>query len=400
MGYQNLCKGSKRLIKDLNRAIVVNFIRENGPVSRAAIAAYTNLTQPTLTAIINVLLNTGIIHKNGKGESSGGRCPALFEFNSQYGFIAGIKIEIDRVLLGLIDLGGKLLTRHEEAFPRGSTGKQVLKVLKRGLEQLPNPGRLLGIGIGVSGFIDMDRGVVIFSPVLNWRNVPIAAPLEKLYKVPVLLDNDVNSLTLAEHWYGAGRPYQNFVCVTVGTGIGSGVVIDNKLYRGSAGGAGEIGHMMIDPDGHLCACGERGCLEAVTADSFLVRTAQDKGIAHSIEDLLTAATNGDRCAQDIFVMMGENLGIGVKNIINLLNPQAIILGGERMNASPFFLPAFTDMVRHHSFPDVARELIITEAQLGEAGFLIGAGTLVTQAIFEPPLYTGRKPGRNIIYATT
>jgi predicted NBD/HSP70 family sugar kinase len=400
MVYRNLRKGSKRLIKDLNRSIVANFIRENGPVSRTTIAACTNLAQPTLTTIINLFLNEGIIHENGKGESSGGRRPSLFEFNTQYGFIIGIKVEIDRVLFGLIDLGGKLITRHEETFPRGSIGEQVLQIIKTGLEQLPNTGRLLGIGIGVSGFIDADRGVVIFSPVLNWRNVPIAAVLEKDYQVPVLLDNDANSLTLAEHWYGAGRPYQNFVCVTVGVGVGSGVVIDNKLYRGSTCGAGEIGHMMIDPDGPLCTCGERGCLETVTADSFLVRSAQEKKIAHSIEDLIAAATSGDRCAQDIFAMMGQNLGIGVKNIINLLNPQAIILGGERMDASTFFLPAFTDIVRCHSFPDLARELIITEAQLGEEGFLIGAGTLVAQAIFEPPLYSGRKPERNVLYATT
>lgn len=400
MVYRNLCKGSKRLIKDLNRAIVVNFIREKGPISRTAIAAYTNLAQPTLTVIINALLDQGIIRENGKGESSGGRRPSLFEFNTHYGFIIGIKIEIDRVLLGLVDLSGKLIARHEETFPLGSTGEQVLKVIRTGLERLPCAGRLLGIGIGASGFIDAQRGVVVFSPVLNWRNVPIAAPLEKQSGVPVLLDNDVNSLTLAEHWYGAGRPYQNFVCVTVGIGIGSGVVIDNNLYRGSACGAGEIGHMMIDPDGPLCACGERGCLETVTADSFLIRAAQEKGIAHSIEDLITAATSGDKCARDIFAMMGKNLGMGVKNIINLLNPQAIILGGERMDASTFFLPAFAHVVRRHSFPDVARELIITKAQLGEEGFLIGAGTLVAQALFEPPLYTGRKPGRDIFYATT
>jgi predicted NBD/HSP70 family sugar kinase len=244
-------------------------------------------------------------------------------------------------------------------------------------------GRILGVGIGISGFVDAEAGVDLYSPILGWREVPIRAPLEQRLGLPVYVENDVNALTLAERWYGAGRNFRDFICITVGEGIGAGVVIGGELYRGAAGGAGELGHTTINPDGPRCRCGERGCLEVYASDRFLLHQASALGY-QGIPELITAAQNGDGTARQVFHDMGRALGIGTKNIVNLLNPEAVVLGGERLDAADLFLPAFEEEVRRHSFPKEAEELAIVRAELGEDGFLVGAATLVVREFFRLP----------------
>jgi predicted NBD/HSP70 family sugar kinase len=258
---------------------------------------------------------------------------------------------------------------------------------------LPHDTRLLGIGIGISGFVDRATGTLIYSPILGWEGVEIAKSLEEEYNIPVFVDNDVNALTLAELWYGAGRHFQNFICVTIGEGIGAGIVIEGHLYEGAAGGAGEIGHTCLDPSGPRCRCGEAGCLEVFASDTFLTRRAQEalqmgQGLFQSPapEELLAAARRGDPIAQGIFAEMGRHLGLGLKNVINLLNPEAVILGGERINAYTFFGPALEEEVHKHAFPQEAKELRILLAELGEAGWIIGSATLALSSIFELPIY--------------
>jgi predicted NBD/HSP70 family sugar kinase len=244
-------------------------------------------------------------------------------------------------------------------------------------------GRILGVGIGISGFVDAEAGVDLYSPILGWREVPIRAPLEQRLGLPVYVENDVNALTLAERWYGAGRNFRDFICITVGEGIGAGVVIGGELYRGAAGGAGELGHTTINPDGPRCRCGERGCLEVYASDRFLLHHASALGY-QGIPELIAAAQNGDGTARQVFHDMGRSLGIGTKNIVNLLNPEAVVLGGERLDAADLFLPTFEEEVRRHSFPKEAEELAIVRAELGEDGFLVGAATLVVREFFRLP----------------
>ena len=389
---KNITKGSKTLLRDLNRSIVINMVREKGPISRTAISKATGLERASLTNIMNYLLENDLVREVGEDKSSGGRRPTLVDFNYDYGVACGIKVEAEKVILGLTNLEGKIISKSEEKFSRGSKSQKILKLIKKSVNRLIQGTNLLGVGIGISGFVNLENDISIYSPILNWKNINLAKPLEEKYGVPVFISNDVNTLTLTEKWYGAGKNYKNFICVTVGEGIGSGIVIDGKLYTGAIGGAGEIGHICISRNGPKCRCGERGCLEVFASDYFLIREAK-KAIARGRETfneptpkkLLEAAKRGDPTAKDIFKKMGKNLGIGVKNTVNLLNPEAIILGGERMDAYEFFSPSFEEAVKRHSFPEEAKKLDILPAKFGKEGWVIGAAALVIRDFFKLPL---------------
>jgi len=356
-------KGDQRFIRDYNRGLVVNLLRTDGPMSRADLARRTGLAPSALTQRIRDLIDEGLVTEAGKKESSTGRPPTLVSFDPDYASAVGVKIERTRLRAARVNLAGEVCARYEIDF-----------------DPSPEPSEIM---ISISGFVDTINGIDIYSPILGWENVALAEPLKNRLDLPVHLENDVNALTLAERWHGAGADYRNFVCLTVGEGIGAGVVVDGSLYRGAFGGAGEAGHMMIDPSGPRCRCGERGCLEVFASDQFLKREALRLGFA-DINQLEQAAREQNAQAIGVFEQMGHYLGIGAKNLVNVLNPQAIVLGGERMEASDLFWPAFETEVREHSFAEAAKDLEIVPALLGEDGFLIGAATIVAAEFFRLP----------------
>ena len=375
-------KGDQRLIRDYNRGLVVNLLRTEGPMSRADLARRTGLAPSALTQRIRDLIDEGLVTEAGKKESSTGRPPTLVSFNPDYASAIGVKIERTRLRAARVNLAGEVCARYEADFDPSPEPSEIISLVEKAAEHL-NGARILGVGISISGFVDTINGIDIYSPILGWENVALAEPLEDRLDLPVHLENDVNALTLAESWHGAGADYRNFVCLTVGEGIGAGVVVGGSLYRGAFGGAGEAGHMMIDPSGPKCRCGERGCLEVFASDQFLKREALRLGYT-DIEQLERAAREQNAQAIGVFEQMGHYLGIGAKNLVNLLNPQAIVLGGERMEASDLFWPAFETEVREHSFAEAAKDLEIVPALLGEDGFLIGAATIVAAEFFRLP----------------
>lgn len=376
-------KGDQGLIRDQNRTLVVNLLREAGPMSRTDLSHRTGLAPSALTRLIRDLLQEGVVQEIGKSQSNGGRRPVLVAFNPECAATIGVKVERGQILAARVDLAGRIQAKFAAHVPPPPRSTDVMAQVEKAVRTL-GAGRILGAGLAISGFVDASRGVDLYSPILGWQDVPIAEPLSQRLGLPAWVENDVNALTLAERWYGAGRRFQNFVCITVGEGIGAGVVIGGELYRGAFGGAGEVGHITIDPDGPRCRCGERGCLEALASDQFLAREAARLGFS-SIEVMAQAARQGDNRAIQSFQRMGKAMGIGVKNVVNLLNPEAIILGGERMADSDLFLAAFEEEVRHHAFPAEAKELQIVPAELGPDGFLVGAATLVAAEFFRLPL---------------
>ncbi len=375
-------KGDQELIRSQNRALVINLLRLAGPLSRTKISERTGLAPSALTRLTRDLLEQGVVLESGKCTSTGGRPAVLVALNPDYARCLGIKVERTRVQGAAIDLGGAVRDRSQVPLPEHPVSRDVIAAVTQLVDQLSFP-RVLGIGISISGFVDPSTGVDLYTPILGWRHVPLRDPISARVGLPVWVENDVNALALAERWYGAGRRFRDFVCITVGEGIGAGVVIAGEIYRGAHGGAGELGHTTINPDGPVCRCNERGCLEVYASDQFLYEEASRLGY-DTLEQMILAARNGGDEARRSFLSMGRSLGLGAKNLVNLLNPEAIILGGERMDAVDLFLPAIEEQVRRHSFPSEAERLQIVPAELGEDGFLIGAATLVTADFFHVP----------------
>jgi len=256
----------------------------------------------------------------------------------------------------------------------------------RAVEQLASSAklplaRLAGIGIGVPGLVDAQRGIVhLLTNVRGWREVPLVSRLRARLQRPVFLDNDVNLVALGEWRFGAGRGATSLVCLTLGTGVGGGLIVHGALYRGVAGAAGELGHMVLDPNGPRCACGSRGCLEAHVGSAAIVRLARQAGVAHrgrlTPEGLADLARRGDRTARAVWHQVGRLLGCGLASVVNLLNPDRIVIGGGVANAWPLFAPTLQRTIRAEAMQIPARTVRVVRAQLGDQAGVIGAAVLV------------------------
>jgi predicted NBD/HSP70 family sugar kinase len=254
------------------------------------------------------------------------------------------------------------------------------------------------VGVGLAGVIDAELGVCRYSPILHWRDVPLQQLLEQKIGIPVHIDNDVNTLTMAQKWFGAGQDVDDFLVVTVGRGVGLGIVANGQFYRGARGGGGEFGHTVLDPDGPLCNCGRRGCLEAYVADPALLRQAREvlQGRDHNAiapdeldpEQLVELAQAGDAALRQIFDAAGRALGRGVANLVNLFNPARIIISGEGVRAGELLFGPLRETVAQHAFNGLVDDTEIVVQEWGDEAWAWGAASLALRDIFTSPIHAG------------
>src|SRR3989304_4502913 len=269
--------GNRDLIRAINRSAVLNMIKAYGPISRKEIAHRSGLSAATVTGITADLRAEGLVFEKARGDSHKGRPPILLALNPRGGYVVGLKLTESHVIGALTDLEATILAKRTVQLA-GHGQNDAVEALAEAVRALLADGRIrrsqiLRGGGGRAGTVDAERGVLRQSPHFGWRNVPLGEMLQRRVRVPVWIDNDVNTLTLAEKWFGEGHGIDDFLTVTVGRGVGMGIVVNGQVYRGMRGGAGEFGHTVIEPDGPPCDCGKRGCLEAFVADPALLRLA-------------------------------------------------------------------------------------------------------------------------------
>lgn len=378
--------GSKSLIRQLNRSAVLNLIKAEGPIARVTIAQQLGLSAAAVTSIASELEGLGLIRQVAQAPSAGGRPAELLALDPGAAGVIGVKLADDHLAGVLSDLHGTVLASDTHPLKAHSP-----RAVACGLEGLikalrvagPPLRRVLGIGIGMPGVIDGRRGVCVDSPILGWRQVPLAADLGERLDVPVLIDNDVNTLAVAERIYGAGRDVDDFVAVTIGRGVGLGIVLGGQLQRGRLGGAGEFGHLPVDPDGPACECGRRGCLEAYVADGALVDRARADGTlseGEGIERLAELARAGDAGAREAIGAAGHVLGVALAGLVNVLSPSLVIVSGEGMRARDVLEPALRAAMARHLFPPLTGVDVVIDAW-DDAKWARGAAALVLEAFF-------------------
>jgi N-acetylglucosamine repressor len=385
--------GSKQLIREINQAIVLNTIRTHGAISRTDIAALSNLSLPTISGITAELIESGLIYEREAGVSTGGRRPVLLALNNKAGYVVGVKVTENAVIGALTDLEATVVARHTTPLT-GQTPEDVVAAVTSTVDALcamSGKVTLLGVGVGMAGVINRQRALVHYATYFGWRDVALADLLEQSLHVPIVLDNDVNALTAAEQWFGAGRGINDFLVVSIGRGVGLGMVLDGKLYRGTAGGAGEFGHTTVVPDGPLCACGKRGCLEAIISDPAVTqRVSLLVGTHMTITAAVSLALQGDAVVQSIFAAAGRTLGMAVANLVNILNPALIILGGEGTAAGNLILEPFQDALRDHCFNGLYKDVQIAVEPWGDEAWARGAASLLLSELFQPALRRGEE----------
>jgi predicted NBD/HSP70 family sugar kinase len=392
MSRPNYRTGSSGLSRDLNRTAILRLIGVSGPIARARIAQQLALSPATVTSITRELIESGLVRVADRAPSAGGRPALLLELVGGAAAALGVKIAADHLVGVVVDLDGVVVERFEEQLDVGGVDapERLVGILGRWLGAAQRRAPLLGVGLGVPGIVNADRGSVT-APLIGWADLPLRDRLQDALQVPVLVDNDVNTLAISERLYGRGRGAENFIAVTLGRGIGLGIVTSGDIYHGFRGGAGEFGHVTVDVDGPLCTCGKHGCLEALVADPALVAQARSDGVigrSGSIETLRRKAQGGDAAAVAMFSRAGSVLGRSVAGLVNVLSPQLVLISGEGTQAWPYYADAFEESLRSNLFPPL-RDVEVEVDPWDDAKWAIGAAALVLRATFTP-LVDGRE----------
>jgi predicted NBD/HSP70 family sugar kinase len=385
---------STSLTRDLNRAAIFRLIGSSGPIARAQIARRLGLSPATVTAVTRELLQQGLLRVADRSQSPRGRPALLLEIVGGAAAAFGAKVAPDHVVGVQVDLEGDVLDRFEAPFNASNEAAvdELGRLLSSWIEQVQPSAPLLGVGLGVSGVVDAATGSVD-SPLLGWRDVPLAALLERQLGLPVYVDNDVNTLAVAERLNGRGRQVDHFLTVTIGRGVGLGIVADGDIYRGHGGGAGEFGHTTVAPDGPTCSCGKRGCLEALVGDPALVAEARRQRLlkrGDGIAELRSLADRGNPNAIAVFALAGERLGRAVGDLANILSPELVLISGEGTQAWTHLASSFDESFRSSLFRPL-RGVRVEVDPWDDARWAVGAATLVLRANFAAPLDEGRRP---------
>jgi predicted NBD/HSP70 family sugar kinase len=317
---------------DMNRSAILARLGAHGPASRADLARMLDVSPALMTSLTKDLLADGLLIELEQAPSQGGRPARMLGIASSAGRAIGAKVVADHVAFVEVGIDGMVTRSASEPFNASASTMlaDLTALLRRFIAGGPNQ-PLLGIGVGVPGSVDSQGNGVVDSAQLGWSQVPLGATLRRELKLPVLVENNVNALAVAERLYGLGRQHESFLVITIGTGVGAGIVVDGIVLRGAAGGAGEVGHIPVAEDGPLCSCGNTGCLESFVGERALVRIARDRGVIgeHAgIAELRAAADRDDAVATQIFSEAGHLLGRALAGVVHTLDPAIVIVLGE------------------------------------------------------------------------
>jgi glucokinase-like ROK family protein len=393
-------------VRKMNRSIIMDCLRMNTTLSRAALADKTGLNPSTVTNIIKKLIEEGLVKETEFLHTKTGRPGRLLELNPGGGCALGVEINVDYISIILTDFRANILWNNRVLFDQKDgrevilekTENLIVEALKIGANKGLKP---LGIGIGISGLVDLKTGFLKVASNLQWYDVPIQKIFKERFNLPVYVENEANAAALGEYYFGAAWGVDSFIYLSANVGLGGGIIINRKLFRGSAGYGGEIGHMTIIPEGEQCACGKLGCWETLVGPrpvirrvqkllengaQSIIRTSVNNDISKvTFDKVVEAAIAGDSIAITVLHEVGKYLGIGVANLINILNPELIVLGGTLNLASPFLLPVVKKMVDdNETKPSFDNFKIISSVQ-GPNACAIGAVALILDDILREPM---------------
>ncbi|MBB6404235.1 ROK family transcriptional regulator [Arthrobacter sp. AZCC_0090] len=376
---------------DVTRSAILAFLGTSGGASRADLARGLGVSPALMTQLVKDLISDGLVRELAMSPSNGGRPARLLGLAASAGRVIGMKVANDHVALVETELGGQVLRAESRPFNASSvTFLSALVELVREFRDSGGVVPILGVGVGVPGSVDAQGSGVVDSSLLGWRQVPLGAMLSRELGVPVLVENNVNALAVAERLYGPGRDHADFLVVTIGEGVGAGFVTGGTVVRGSRGGAGEIGHIAAVTGGPLCTCGNRGCIEALIGEAALVAQARRSGViqpAGTVADLQAEADRGNPMAQDIFSEAGQPLGRIVSGLVQVLDPEIVIVSGEGTMAWSHWKEGFEQAFRSALTSDRRSVPVIVESWDDE-GWARGAAALVAST----PFYSGESSG--------
>ncbi len=379
-------------VKNFNKHAALDLIRFSaGGLSRTDLADKMGLTRAALSLIVNDLLESGVVQEAEIRPVPSGRPPVTLEINPERGLVGAVDMGATHVSIALADFSARILEEIEYPSDINRGPEACLDEADQKLRKLVEShhlsmSNLAAVGVGVPGPVIKEAGMVVSPPIMpGWDHYPIRASLEKKWGCPVTLNNDAELGALGEWAYGAGRGEKNIAYIKVGSGIGAGLILNQQIYRGTTGAAGEIGHLTVEENGPLCNCGNHGCLEAFAGGYAIANQAKTlvkSGVTTLLSqkpleqikavDVANAAQHGDIHAQEILKRSGTYIGIALAGLVNLLNPSIIIIGGGVSEAGDIFTNPIRQAIRDRAMRASGQGVQITTATLGHRSLMIGA----------------------------
>ena len=401
--------GDQALVREINLSLIMNHLRTNAPISRAALAETTGLNKTTVSSLVNELIGRQFVQEIGLASPSSGRPAILLKLNPTAGFIVSCEIGTFFILVICTDFSPKVIWRHQEPFDlelgQHAIIERMLAILNQAIEAgCCAGGPLLGITIGIPGLVDQSTGTLLFAPNLGWKDLPIRAILQESFKVPLFVDNEGNIAALGEHYFGAAEGYDEVLYISAGVGLGGGIVHNGHVFSGVTGVGAEFGHMTLDPDGEICKCGNQGCWETQVSQQALFRhvwrrigqgeisrlseMTGGRREALTVPLVVEAARAGDAVALAALEIIGRHLGIGIASLVNALNPELVVFGGILSLAGEFLMPVIEKEVEQRTLKWNRGAMRLVLAKHGSDACVMGGVATVYQAILAQPDIVG------------
>jgi N-acetylglucosamine repressor len=392
--------GNAKVLRSVNRGMILNMIREMQPISRINIAKLTGLNKSTVSSIVSELLNEDLIYEKVSEEPNVGRNPLNLYLKLNKYYVGAINIDSSITRFAVADIDGSIKgtsSINTESKDGEKFVHQCINELGR-LSKKLKIDKLEGIGVSIAGIVDPKNSIVNFAPNLGWEDFNIGEVMRKYLPdvKNITIGNDAKSSALAELWFGSHEiNLSNFVFLSIGPGIGSGIVVENKLIDGEYQASGEFGHTIIYEGGELCTCGNRGCWEAYASDRAIVKryairkhSEAGQAVDFMVQDIINLAKKGDELAIEILKQTGYYLGLGIANIIKAIDPHAIIIGGKITQVWDLIYPDIMKVVMQRAFFGRKKNIKILPTSMKVRPRLLGAATLAIKEIFDGYKITG------------
>ena len=377
-------------MRAINRQIVLNYVRDRGPISRAEIARRTSLQRSTISEIVDSLLEEGLIEEVGAGASTGGRCPQLLALRASGAAAVGIDIAPTHTTVASCDLAGSVLEREvfETHHDFEKTIRRAVSAATRLIGQ--SPGRIEGVGVSLPGLVDPSTGRLVYVPYFKWRDLDVGRRLNVATGLKVAVDNDAHAAALAELWFGRAEVSEarDFIMVFIAEGVGTGIIFDRQIYRGEGGAAGEFGHMVIGERAPVpCSCGGYDCWEAFASGRAAVAryaalVGDEEARQMSFAQLIDRALDGEAAARGALLETARHLGRGISNLIVGFSPEIVVVGGAITRAWELVSGILDEAVKRSIRRDLPATCL-TPSTIGDEASLMGALSLVLADKFTP-----------------
>jgi len=375
--------GNSIVTRRWNLSSIFKLIRKRGPVSRIELTKISGCSAGTVSNHVRTLISKGFVIETKKGISSGGRKPIQLMINPKKAYIFSIEIEVNQIKIVMFDLKIKVITKSIIPITYKDDYTKTLEQVFFEMDKMREEENLildnfLGIGVAVPGLIDKEKGVLEFAPNLGWKNVHISEIFKDKFNLPVILNNEAKVAAIGER-ESIYPNINNMIFVSINEGIGCGIFFNGKLYRGASGNAGEFGHIIIDTNGPLCHCGNKGCWETLASENFIVNSyfkLPNSNKELTKKEIYQLGKNGDKKVIEIFKEAGRNIGIGLVNIINGLSPKLLVIGGGIVEIKDYIYEEIIKKLEENALSVSYRNVEIQFSKLGSLAAVYGMADLI------------------------